>query len=114
MPVYEYYCHDCEDVFTHYKSIIDYKKPTTCPDCGELAERAICSAPNLNTMKAETRKAYQTNEKSAHEPRVSNGHGHTCGPSCNHGHTHKHEKKTDQQTPALKQQNGRRPWMLGH
>jgi len=109
MPVYEYYCNNCEGSFSQINSILNYKKPLPCPSCGSGAKRVIYSAPNLNSMKADTRKAYQINEKSAHEPRVSNGHGHTCNARCNHGDNN---KQAEAQT--LKQQNKQRPWMLGH
>jgi putative FmdB family regulatory protein len=112
MPLYEYFCADCDHVFTDLKSMADYRQPSACPVCGEASPRTLASAPRLNCMRADLRKAHQTNERSAHAPRMS--HGHSCGAGCNHQH---HKPKAAQQAaekPALKQQSGRRPWMLGH
>lgn len=105
MPVYEYFCSHCDDVFTMIRPMADSRQPADCPHCGAPVPRAFVSAPRLNTMRVETRKAYQINEKSAHEPRVSRGH--QCGPGCHH-----HSAKGEQNT--VKQQAGKRPWMLGH
>jgi putative FmdB family regulatory protein len=105
MPVYEYLCAECGEVFTLIRPMVESRQPADCPTCGVSAPRAFVSAPRLNTMRADLRKAHQTNEKSAHEPRVSRGH--RCGPSCSH-----HGPKPAQ--PPVKQQAGKRPWMLGH
>ena len=107
MPIYEYVCPECDVYFTAFKPVADYDQPSFCPACAKQADKVI-SAPHLNTMRAERRFAFETNERSAHEPKVR----HTCGPSCNHQH-HK-AKKAEPTTPALKQQVNRRPWMLGH
>ena len=107
MPLYEHYCEPCDVLFSELRAIAMYDKPARCPVCGEEAPRILASAPSLNTMRAETRKAHQTNERSAHEPRMS--HAHQCGSGCHHHHKPKAEEK-----PGLKQQSGRRPWMLGH
>jgi hypothetical protein len=54
----------------------------------------------------EIRTAHETNERSAHEPKVSNRH--VCGAHC-------HYHKQPAQPATLKQQAGqKRPWMLGH
>lgn len=104
MPVYEYYCEHCENIFTQLRSICDYNKSSNCPICDLSSERILFSAPRLNTMNGNTRKAYQLNEKSSHEPSVRTRH--TCNSSCNHDHSTKPQN--------IKQQNGKRPWMLGH
>lgn len=108
MPLYEYYCEHCDQVFSSLKSIQHYNSPETCQGCGNPANRILYTAPRLNTMRPEIRKAHQVNEKSAHEPRMS--HGHRCGPSCHH-HKHQHSETNK---PEVKQQRGKRPWMLGH
>lgn len=107
MPMYEYYCEPCGELFSELRAMSQYQEPAPCPVCGESAPRILATAPGLNTMRAETRKAHQTNERSAHAPRMS--HGHQCGAGCQHHHNPKAAEK-----PGLKQQNGRRPWMLGH
>jgi hypothetical protein len=59
-------------------------------------------------MPAARRKAFQTNERSSHEPRMSRGH--VCGSNCHH-----HKKPAgESEKPAFKKQDGKRPWMLGH
>ena len=108
MPLYEYYCEPCDELFTELRAMALHQEPMDCPVCGEAAPRILVSAPRLNTMRAETRKAHQTNERSAHAPRMS--HGHQCGA----GYQHHHKPKAEDKQPGLKQQNGRRPWMLGH
>jgi putative FmdB family regulatory protein len=102
MPVYEYSCSECEHYFTELKTISNYQSPSYCPVCSSVGKKII-SAPSLNIMRQEMRKAHQTNEKSAHEPKVK----HTCGSHCHH---HKQEKKQ----PDYKQQINKRPWMIGH
>jgi len=109
MPLYEYLCTKCDDVFTKQNTILNYKQTSPCPDCGQAAKRNIFSAPSLNAMNPITRKAHQTNERSAHEPKVRNKHRHVCSSSCNHSH-----EKSAKVTNELKQQNGKRPWMIGH
>jgi putative FmdB family regulatory protein len=106
MPLYEYFCEDCEVYFTELKPIAAYDDPAYCPACAQQADKII-SAPHLNTMRAERRFAYETNERSAHEPKVR----HTCGANCHH---HAHKPKQEPAAPAYKQQLNRRPWMLGH
>ena len=104
MPVYEYICNDCDTYFTELKKLNDFDSPSYCPDCQQPASKII-STPHLNTMRKEIRKAHETNELSANEPKVK--HKHTCGAHCHH---HKQEKSA----PAYKQQTNSRPWMLGH
>lgn len=106
MPVYEYICDDCEHYFTELKTFAEFDSPSLCPIC-QQAGRKIISAPRLNTMRSEIRKAYETNERSADSPRVH--HKHECGAHCHHHH-HKHEESK----PEYKQQVNSRPWMLGH
>lgn len=102
MPVYEYACPECENYFSELKPIAEFKQLSYCPQCGSVANKII-SAPRLNTMRAERRFAFETNERSAHEPKVR----HTCGAHCHH-------HKKEESKPELKQQQNKRPWMLGH
>lgn len=39
MPVYTYYCRQCEESFDEYRQIGDRDTPATCPNCGEPAYR---------------------------------------------------------------------------
>jgi putative FmdB family regulatory protein len=105
MPIYEYVCRDCGEVGSKLRSIAERTAATDCPRCGGEAERII-SPPRLRLMRKEIRAAHETNERSAHEPRVSNKH--QCGAHCHH-----HKKA--ESPAALKQASGqKRPWMLGH
>jgi len=110
MPIYEHFCFDCEQEFTHMRAMSQYKEPAPCPSCGVSCDRVTFSAPRSALLSPQARIAHQRNEKSAHEPRMSRGH--VCGAACNHNHS----SKTEEKTPQLKQQlgKGRRPWMLGH
>lgn len=106
MPVYDYRCGDCDTEFTMLIPMSRSADPAMCPTCEGNADRII-SAPRLNTMRADMRSAHQTNERSAHEPKMTKGH--RCGAGCSH-QTH---AKSEQ--PALKQvSSAKRPWMLGH
>jgi putative FmdB family regulatory protein len=103
MPIYDYSCAECSVYFTELRPMARSAEPAECPACGASAQRMI-AAPRLNTMRADVRKAHQTNERSAHQPKVS---GHRCSSSCSHG--------SAAGTGALKQPSGvKRPWMLGH
>jgi len=102
MPIYDYHCSDCDIEFTELRPMALCGEPTECPACRGRAERFI-TAPRLATMSAATRQAHQTNERSAHAPRVSRGH--QCGAGCSH-----HSEK-----PQLRQSSTtKRPWMIGH
>jgi len=56
--------------------------PQDCPDCRTAAPRVILTAPNLFGMTAERRRAYATNERSAHAPKtlgdMKASHGADC------------------------------------
>lgn len=104
MPLYEYHCAQCEHEFAELQPMARCSEPTACPICDAMSERVI-SAPRLNTMRAETRIAHQTNERSAHQPKSTQKH--QCSSSCSHG--------AGSSQPMLKQASGvKRPWMLGH
>jgi putative FmdB family regulatory protein len=106
MPVYDYHCSGCDTEFTMLMPMSRSSDPTPCPSCEQQAERVI-SAPRLNMMNATTRSAHQTNERSAHEPKMTRDH--RCGAGCSHDRQNKSEQ------PALKQLgSAKRPWMLGH
>lgn len=103
MPVYDYRCAACTLDFTESRPMYRYQEPAPCPQCGHAAARLI-TAPRLNILHAHLRLAHQTNERSAHQPRVTRAH--QCGPGCGHAAT---------AHLPLRQANGpKRPWMLGH
>ncbi len=43
MPIYEYYCPKCKDVFQLQRPIVDYSKPASCPRCGGESQRLLSS-----------------------------------------------------------------------
>lgn len=105
MPTYDYQCHACANRFTLLRPMVQSASAADCPSCGSHAPRCI-AAPRLALMSAGARQAHQTNERSAHAPRIGQRHGHQCGAGCNHDGAQK---------PALKAASGaKRPWMIGH
>ena len=105
MPVYDYACEACGP-FTVLRPMAQFKDPHDCPDCGTACGRAFLTAPNLASMDAGRRKAFATNERSAHAPRKSSAHGAGCG--CCSG-----TKATSNPTAAKSFPNAR-PWMISH
>lgn len=112
MPLYEYECKKCVSVFSALGSIKDYQAQAKCPECNRPSPRIIGTAPQLNTMNPGQRKAYQVNEKSAHEPGVRNRH--RCNSHCGCGSNSAGKSNQEKNSSAIKQQQGKRPWMLGH
>ena len=41
MPLYEYYCDNCEKVFDSLQSISRSDQPAACPKCGRDADRIM-------------------------------------------------------------------------
>ena len=39
MPLYEYRCPDCEEIFDLFRPLDDRDKPLTCPQCGRESAR---------------------------------------------------------------------------
>ena len=111
MPFYDFECDLCGD-FTSFCTIEQRDRAIECPECG-LEARRLVSAPNLALMNPIGRKAAATNERSAHAPRVSNGH--SCGSRCGCGtKIRKGRTKQTQLGLAETPKAGARPWMLGH
>lgn len=111
MPLYDFSCGDCGD-FTAFKSMEGRNEPTPCPSCSEMARRLIL-APNLAMMNPMVRKASAINEKSRHEPRVSNSH--SCGSGCGCGSKIRPQRTRETKLGKLASQKATaRPWMLGH
>ncbi|MBX3743366.1 MAG: zinc ribbon domain-containing protein [Akkermansiaceae bacterium] len=111
MPVYDFTCGDCGD-FREVRSIDERNNPARCPDCRKAARRMIL-APNLGLMNPVARKASAVNEKSRHEPRVSNPH--SCGSGCGCGTPVRGIRRKETPLGVLQTQKpSARPWMLGH
>jgi putative FmdB family regulatory protein len=41
MPLYEYYCESCDEVFEALRSVQESGEPTACPHCGAAADRIM-------------------------------------------------------------------------
>lgn len=58
MPIYQYKCNSCENVFEELRKISEYAAPCAkpCPQCekGGVVERYIGSAPALSKTGAKT------------------------------------------------------------
>lgn len=112
MPIYEYDCVDCGQ-FSALNAIARCNEPFPCPSCREPSRRVV-SAPNLSLMKSSNRRAWERNEKSAHQPKFRRSN---CG--CSGSHTCRPDQSTSKTSigaPTLVKKNGpsKRPWMLGH
>jgi putative FmdB family regulatory protein len=105
--MYEYFCDHCEHVFTELRPMAEHRAPRPCQLCASEARRIVGTAPRLNDMPQTRRQAHETNERSAHEPRVRQHH--QCGAGCSHHGGSAAAKRLQQ--PARR---GARPWMLGH
>lgn len=114
MPVYDFSCPECGD-FRALLTIDERNDPTPCPECSRVGRRLIL-APNLALMSPVKRKAHAVNEKSRHEPRISNAH--SCGSGCGCGTTGTKIRPTRTKETKLgvlnSQKPSARPWMLGH
>ena len=113
MPLYDYTCSACGD-FRLLRPMARRNAPARCPDCKETGSRQIL-APALALMSPQRRKAFATNERSRHEPRVSSAH--TCGSGCGCGPSSSIKPKRMRKTGLGALQAGKatsRPWMLGH
>ncbi|MBI3561432.1 MAG: hypothetical protein HY080_06910 [Gammaproteobacteria bacterium] len=101
---YEYRCEACAAISTRLRAITDAQSPVECATCGHSAYK-ILSAPQLNLMRADLRRAHQVNERSAHEPKVKQNS--VYGSGCHHPQNPA-SKSTYKQARGVK-----RPWMLG-
>ncbi len=111
MPVYDFNCPECGD-FRALLTIDERNDPTPCPECSRVGQRLIL-APNLALMNPIKRKATAINEKSRHEPRISNAH--SCGSGCGCGTKIRPARVRDTKLGQLQGQKATaRPWMLGH
>lgn len=109
MPFYDFTCPECGP-FQLLRTIANRALPADCPECGSEAEREI-TAPHLSVMDAVNRKKWAINERSRHEPRVSQRH--SCSSSCGCG-TGASKKAKSKYSKFQTARAGARPWMLGH
>lgn len=101
MPLYDYLCQNCGP-FIEWGEIHDALAPKSCPHCCQESLRTI-SAARLSVISKQNRRAWEVNEKSAHQPHSVKKEVHVHGPHCNHEHREKRK-------PIRRG----RPWMLGH
>ncbi|MBF0237810.1 MAG: zinc ribbon domain-containing protein [SAR324 cluster bacterium] len=38
MPLYDYRCNDCDNVFTELRSMAQKDDPISCPECGQMTQ----------------------------------------------------------------------------
>lgn len=96
MPLYEYDCKQ-HGVFEAMRSMAQAEEPERCPSCSVPSPRVL-SAPRLACIGAHERIARDRNEKSRHEPRMSQVP----------------KAPVTGEPPALRVSHGSRPWALEH
>ncbi len=111
MPAYDYECRSC-GVFTALRPMAEYAEPLACPQCGFAAPRAFLVAPAMAAMDSGRRFAAATNERAAHEPKLSSKHGAGCSCCASGGLGGK--SKTRASAAGAKSFAGARPWMISH
>ncbi|OSQ35391.1 FmdB family zinc ribbon protein [Thalassospira mesophila] len=111
MPYYDYECTSCGP-FTEVRPMAQSAAPCTCPDCGQMAARAILTVPNYAMMDAGKRFASSTNERASHEPKSTQKHGHGPGCSCCSGGNKK--SRAIYRPDGSKVFPSARPWMISH
>jgi len=118
VPIYDYNCEQCGS-FTELKKMSESDMAVDCPSCGNASDRVI-TAPQLAILGKAQRNAYERNEKSAHEPKMTRRS--SCGCSGTHTCSTSSNKSSKQSDKAVAKNNGfemqtkktARPWMLGH
>ncbi|WP_187432146.1 hypothetical protein ROLI_031300 [Roseobacter fucihabitans] len=109
MPLYDYYCEDCGP-FTAFATLERFNVPCECPECASSAPRVLLNAPRLAVMSGGTRRAHETNERSADSPkRSSHGPGCSCCSS-----SKARPSKTLHHANGAKSFPTKRPWMISH
>lgn len=108
MPVYDYLCDGCGP-FTALRPMSEFQTPQPCEGCGNLARRAMLTAPGLAGMDAGQRRAHATNERSANAPTKAKRHPASCGCCTSRG-----SKPRVAEAVAAKSFPAARPWMISH
>ncbi|MBW4708174.1 zinc ribbon domain-containing protein [Roseobacter sp. YSTF-M11] len=109
MPLYDYQCEGCGP-FTAFASLDHFNAPCECPECAASAPRVLRHAPRLAVMSGGTRRAHETNERSADSPKRSS-HGPGC--SCCSASSAR-PSKTLHHANGAKSFPAKRPWMISH
>ena len=107
MPVYSYQCEE-HGPFEAMRPMSEYAAPHACPICGAASRRVMISAPRLAVLDHGTRRAHETNERSAHAPRSTRTHG----PATSRGRvgTTQAQRAPDGSKAFV----SKRPWMLSY
>lgn len=117
MPIYEYQCASCGP-FVELRPMALSSEPCECNDCGEMSERVILSAPHMAGMDTARRQAFQTNERSAHEPHLSTKSERldksSHAPGCSCCRSKQGKSSASQLSDGSKIFPTRRPWMISH
>lgn len=119
MPLYHYACQVCGE-FGSWQPMSRSREPSACPQCGDLAARAVC-APSLAMMPANNRIGHSRNEKAADQPMVMSkdqldrsGPRRAGMPGCHHHRGHAHGDGHNHSQSGFQAHKSDRPWMIGH
>lgn len=107
MPVYSYHCAE-HGHFEAMRPMSEYDAPHACPVCGAESRRVMVSAPRLGALDSGTRRAHETNERSAHAPRSTRSHG----PGTSRGRVG--SNRAQRAPDGSKAYTSKRPWMLSY
>jgi putative FmdB family regulatory protein len=110
MPLYEYDC-PAHGVFEAVRGISEYAEPAPCPDCS-LSSPRILSLPRLSGMARSEVVARDRNERSRHEPRVSQSPA-APGGAQRRSHGDRGAGRNPSARPLVSYQ-GARPWVIEH
>ena len=107
MPVYSYHCPD-HGHFEASRPMSESAAPHACPICGAESRRVIVSAPRIAVLNSGTRRAHETNERSAHAPKSTRTHG----PGASRGRVG--STQAQRAPDGSKAFASKRPWMLSY
>ncbi len=109
MPVYDYLCETCGP-FEALAPMAHYDAPGECPTCQAQSPRVMRTAPGVSIVSTSTRRAHQTNERSADAPKRASQGPNTApgGPGRRGG------SKTLVRPDGSKSIAANRPWMLSY
>ncbi len=110
MPLYDYLCETCGP-FEAMTPMSRFAEPHACPDCAAESPRVMLTAPSFSTLATATRRAHETNERSADSPKRTSTHGPGCG-CCGGGR--KKNSGTLYRPDGSKTFPAKRPWMISH
>lgn len=106
MPIYEYECGSCGP-FEALRPVAERNDPGMCPACGLPAMRGIFTPPRLSALAQELYRAHAVNERNAHAPQNSSGHGSRCS-CCTRAAAGTKNRQAAKSFPR------KRPWMISH